>query len=356
LSHHLEQERIAFALGGLAGNNAHGAGFLQAALEHNLRPCYISCTSGQILWVYRYLLSAHHKAESLADMLAKDIEDLAPFHQPDADLVHMALRGKPGVLRLASYEVALDTYKNMLSAFVDMAHNWGRTFYLKSFLETLPARTLVPLFPEEFFSRISDVFNDSKTCLLFNSYEPRQGLEYVHLNDAARDALGLRPGDRKSYRSRTIYKDTTPQYVRDGLWLYQYGFGDKFSAIDGAYYRQIILSELSKATRIFIARPINKKWLGELPGNMLALEDMKTEIAFNGTYHAERDRILLVNKWIDDGKLDPADFHKIDLYELEIETQESFFDYVFERMDMFDAAREQASRAFRGAIEPITAK
>ena len=46
---------IGFALGGLAGNNAHGAGFLQAALDTRVTPEMISCTSGQLLWVWYYL-------------------------------------------------------------------------------------------------------------------------------------------------------------------------------------------------------------------------------------------------------------------------------------------------------------
>ena len=43
-----EEISVAFAMGGLAGNNAHGAGFLQAALERRIQPKMISCTSGQI--------------------------------------------------------------------------------------------------------------------------------------------------------------------------------------------------------------------------------------------------------------------------------------------------------------------
>lgn len=342
---------VAFALGGLAGNNAHGAGFLQAALDHGVKPDLLSCTSGQLRWVYLYLC-ALQGAGSLREELAKDIAGLELFHQPDADLVHLALHGRPGVFRLASYELALDTYKNMLTAFVDMAHNWGRTFYFKEFLGTLPARTLVPQFEDTFFSKISDALVGSDIAILFNSYDPRQGIEYVHLNPEAQRRLGLSPGERKSYRPRTIYRDTTPQYVRDGLWLYQYGFGEGFTSIDGAYYRQIILSELSDADRIYVARPINNKWVGELPSSMLELEDMKTEITFNGTYHTERDRLLLVNKWIRAGVLDAEAYHPIDLYELEIETQASFFDYIFEKMPTFTAAHELAARAFSGAIQP----
>ena len=80
--------RVAFALGGLAGNNAHGAGFLQAALDENVRPNLISCTTGQILWVARYLdalkLGLHHRnVNILRDDLARDVAELEKFHQPD---------------------------------------------------------------------------------------------------------------------------------------------------------------------------------------------------------------------------------------------------------------------------------
>ena len=55
-------KNIAFALGGLAGNNAHGAGFLQAAIDAEIEPGMISFSSGQILWVFRYLQEKKEKA------------------------------------------------------------------------------------------------------------------------------------------------------------------------------------------------------------------------------------------------------------------------------------------------------
>ncbi len=348
-----ETVNMAFALGGLAGNNAFGAGFLEAALDHQVTPSLMSCSSGQIYWVYRYLQARDHAGEPLSDILAREIEEMQPFHQPDADLARLILLGYDKRLRPATYEVAIDSLKNLLGTFVDIAHGRGGRFYLKQLFEILPARTLVPLFSDAEFDRICEVFNQSPTAILFNSYDPRQGIEYVHLNPAARKLLGLQPGDKKTYRSRTIYRDITATYVRDGLWLYQYGFADMRSAIDGAYYRQIILSELANAERIFVVRPINEKWLGDLPTSLLALEDLKTELGFNATYHGERDRLLLVNKWLKDGVLPAADFHTIEIFEVDIETQESFFDYVFESMDVFTAAREKAARAFNEELQPM---
>jgi hypothetical protein len=46
-------------------------------------------------------------------------------------------------------------------------------------------------------------------------------------------------------RTRTLYKDIKPQYVRDALWIYQYGFEDN-SMLDGALR---LIPERPAATR-----------------------------------------------------------------------------------------------------------
>lgn len=76
-------EGVAFALGGLAGNNGHGAGFLQAALETGVRPEMISCTSGQLLWVWHYLQlldsgGGSAKTDSLQVRFADKLNELGP--------------------------------------------------------------------------------------------------------------------------------------------------------------------------------------------------------------------------------------------------------------------------------------
>lgn len=349
------ETEVAFALGGLAGNNAHGAGFLQAALEGGVHPRMISCTSGQIYWVWRYL-QALAGGESLETHLAEQIETLQPFGQRDADLMHMALFGKSGVFRPSLFEWPFDVMQNLARSLDAVSRAGGEVFWLKEMMSLTPARTLVPLFPDSFFEQIAQAFNDTGIGILFNAYDPREGIEYVHANPSALAQLGIAPGGRKSWRSRTIYTKITAQAVRDGLWLYEYGFegGQEggFGALDGAYYRPVLLSELSCARTIHVVRPVNRKWLGPLPDSKLSLEDMKTEVAFNGIYAAERDRMLMVNRWIAAGILRDPRFAPIEIYEIEIETQRSFFDYVFESMEVFENAREQGREAFSGGLAP----
>jgi hypothetical protein len=340
------QRPIAFALGGLAGNNAFGAGFLEAARTQGINPSMISCTSGQIFWVYKYLQCRHEKV-SLREVLLEEIAKVATTGNINADMAAVALWGRPGVFRPAYLEYATDLLGNSLQAWQHIVASGGNTFLLQEALQTLPGRVLVPLFPKAFFAKISKAFNTSKIGIAFNSYNPLDGCEYVHLNQAARDLLTEKSKRKNAYdkgqpsrhRERTTYDDITPETVRDGLWIYQYGFDQKHGCfLDGAYYRQIMLAELVYATDIFVVRPISYRWIGPLPTSQIAIEDLKTEVGFNGTYAGERHQIYLINSLVERGDLSPEKYHHIRLHEIEIAQQRGFMDYVFEDLEVFDEA------------------
>jgi hypothetical protein len=218
-------------------------------------------------------------------------------------------------------------------------------------MRNFPARYLIPEFPHSFFQEISDTFNACPIAIVFNSYDPVQGTEIVHVNPPARKRLGIAPGSHRKYRDRTIYKDITPGYVRDALWLYAYGFEGDFGAVDGCYYRPIMLSELTDADDIFVARPLNKKWVHDLPTSYIESEDLKTEVGLNGSYIGEREKILVVNKLRDENPALRNKYRHIRLFEIELgdEVQRGFYDYVFEDMDVFDAAYAQAMQRFAAA-------
>ncbi len=343
---------IAFALGGLAGNNAFGAGFLQAALECKIKPDLISCSSGQIFWAWQYL-KALPTGKSLEQEFADEIERAYPYPTKDLNWLNLLTFGINNVLSPVSpMSYWTDTYKNILDSFANIQKdikrkNFKDIFWFKEFSSWLPARTLVPARPDEMFQEMSDTFNRSEIAIAFNSYAPLQGEEYVHLNPAAREALKIGYNDEKAYRKGTFYRTITSQEVQDALWLYQYGFPAGRTNLDGAYYRQILLSELVKADKIFVVRPINQKWLGELPNDFIGLRDLETEISFNGTYIGEKDKIELINDLLKRGKLSPDDYHQIDLHEIELASQREFFDYVFESPIVFQEAYNAANKIFR---------
>lgn len=362
---------IGFAVGGLGGNNAFGAGFLQAALDKDIQPEMITCTSGQILWVSKYIEAfSARKSVPPGDCLRKEmekfIESTEPYHFHDLDLWHMGLHGKEGMMRTAFPEIFLDTMKNTISAFERVLQQGRKAFLTRELMSEWPVRWLVPRFPDEFFSNISDVFNNCKDIgIAFNSFDPAEGMEIVHLNEQAKNQLNKQAGEKSSHRSRTIYKDITPQYVRNGLWLFQYGFDD-CSIIDGCYFRGVMLSEAAVARKVFVSRPINYKWIGKLPTNYIENEDLKTEISFNGSYQGERDKIMLVNSLLgtdlgkcgsepalpdaEKGKSRPEGvmkkYHEVKLCEVEMDTQRGFFDYVFEDINVFDRSRQRSAAKF----------
>jgi len=353
-----EPMTVAFAMGGLAGNNAHGAGFLQAALDRGVEPGMISCTSGQILWVSRYFQVKNGQAGAdLKEMLRKDIREVNPTGNVNVALAGLALFGKPGVFAPARSEYVRDMASNAWKSWRRVSTGPQRASVAQAWLELFPCRVLIPDFSEDFFGNIADTFCNATVGIAFNSYNPRSGEEHVYLNERARELLHEKsrsgeskydPGRRSDYRDRTIYQDIDAEAVRDGLWLYQYGFDRKESGfVDGAYFRGVILSELTVARRIFCVRPINHRWHGHLPRSYPELEDLKTEIGFDGSYCGERYQIELINKLLDelnaakDGK-----YHHIDLQEIEIRKPRGYFDYVFENEEVFTDAYEDAMKCF----------
>jgi hypothetical protein len=358
--------KIAFALGGLAGNNAHGAGFLEAALEKRVEPTMLSFTSGQILWVARYLACRKAGTTGLRALLAEDIEQIRAFHSADLDLAKLSLFGKPGVFRPAGSAYVADIWRNATLSLRHLLLDQRDQFIARRLLEVLPCRLLAPDFPDSFFDQISDAFNaEEKIGLVFNSYNPHDGCERVYLNEQARRLLGHKSGNPRqykagaasSYRKRTVYEAITPEAVRDALWLYQYGFnGESGDFLDGAYFRQIILSELTYADTIYVVRPLFYHWSGDLPQNWPEMEDLKTKVGFNGCYAGERHQIELVNKFLkaeafkqgSDGK---SKYHHIHLEEIEMKKARGFFGYVFEDLAVFDDAFETAVKKLKAATK-----
>jgi hypothetical protein len=361
------ERTVAFALGGLAGNNAHGAGFLYGAARHHLEPRMISCTSGQIYWVYRYL-QARQDGSDLREVFRKELEELNQFHNVNLDYARLALFGKPGIFRPASIEYPQDLLINAMKAYVDTLVHAGNVFQLEELLHVFPGRLLVPQFTEEFLTGISHTLNTTGIGIAFNSYSPAEGLEYVFLNDEARELLSpsgrsYQRGQKSHVRGDTTYQAITPESVRDALWIYEYGFDKESKFVDGAYYRQIMLSELTVADTIYVARPINRRWLGEtagtgtggakssadLPRSYIGIQDLKTVVNFNGSYIGEKAQIELINKIVHDRAADRSEhpdvaaglletYHPIALVEVEIQRPRGFFDFVFESLDVFDDA------------------
>lgn len=358
-----KQQKLAFALGGLAGNNAHGAGFLQAALDQHIKPCMISCTSGQIRWVYHYLnaLQAGAAATSLRTIFAQELKGVNRTGNLNTDVALMAVMGKKGVFRPSYEYMFTDFLRNASEAMGAVVRNQGRVLVADQLLSLMPGRTLVPDTDEQVFTDMAALFNASDIGIVFNAYNPEQGEEYVYLNPKAMQQLHD-PANPENYkkdrcsehRPYRYYKAVDAQAIKDALWLYQYGFYDKATQfVDGAYFRDVMLAELVAADLIYSVRPINHKWLGgELPRTYQGIEDLKTEVGFNGAYSAERDQIMLINKLLQKKYLDASKgrgFHHIKLVEVEIEVQRGYFEYMLESQEVFDRANDQARKVFTTA-------
>lgn len=324
---------VGFALGGLGGFNAYGVGFLQAARALGIKPDIITCTSGMIGWVAEWL-----EGKDLWPGLERQIAEGNKFPPPFdwMNSIWMSMFGDPGIFRPAVPEYWLRWMSP--TSRIDT----------KTLLDRLyPAQMYVPTRPPEDFSHIAHVMNHSDTPVVFNSFHPKSGMGYLHINDAACAFLKAKYGETGGPEK---YRRITPEAVRGALWLYMYGFSHQdnpYGLVDGAYNRQIIVRELHACDRLYAARPLNTRWIGHLPENGFETQDFTTELWLNSAYAAEVAGIDQINHLIEHGKLNVDEFHKVKLIPVEIPHQDGFFRYFVERETIYQHAYEQATKAFQ---------
>ncbi len=338
---------IAFAMGGLAGNNFHGLGFLHAVLERSLTPDMISCTSGQIDIVWKYLLAKNGRLRERYGV--DDLESLGKVYMKRAEIrPKLAL---PHVLDDVP-QLALASLKHITDVKSMCESPFG--YIMNVTVNSVPARLLAPKIAEGVLESMCDDFNNEQSvAIAFNSYDPQAGRETVHLNPCAQDLLNRRVPKKSSFRNTqghaTFYAPINAEGLLNALWIYEYGFAERTS-IDGAYFRMVMLAELSRVRSIVVVRPIQGRWMDQWPVTYGEREDLKTEVSFNSAYLGERLRIELVNRLLKQRGLKRKfarreGYHHIDLYEFEPRTPQPFLAYFAEDSRVFREACEDA-RAF----------
>lgn len=328
-----EGGRIAFALGGLGGGNAFGAGFLAAARERSIRPHAITCTSGMIVWTAHFLAG-----DDLREKLRAHIAEMpkAPDSLPFGNQLMLA-KGLPGVFRPATQEY------------------WERWSFLSPFTEPkdwadrlLPAQTWVPTRTPAYFAFIAETLAASEVAILFNAFCPPSGQEVLFLNDAACGMLGVSYFDQTP---ETLYMPISAEGVEAALHLYSYGYERTYfdmHLIDGAYHRQFILNELIdltapvRAETIWVVRPQNSRWMGEMPKNYFEQRHMETEIGMNSSYSMQVARVDRINRALREGKLSDPAIRPIRLEPFQFTGKREFSDYFIESEEVFNSAYHRA--------------
>jgi len=340
-AHVQQRPPTAFALAGLGGSNAHGAGFLSAAQtlqrqreaaappgggrpgpgrvtaqeqerarRHVLPELeFVSCTSGAIAAVLTYLKGDDVRADTERRIEAVLRASRLPRNAWADDwrgLVVTLLTGVPGVFGpwVEAYRKHLGRrlrgFLDPRSPFFGAVPTTPEEFYDL----WLPATTFVPKRPDSFFAEAADVFTDPRlgVGVALNSFDPTTGIEQLYVNDAALHRIAEHYDPLCDYgrtHRRTVYRPITAEGVRAALWLIGYGFSDDRldpeQLVDGAYARSIILNELTGAERIYAVKPVNDRWLGRLPQNALEVADMQTEFWWESSYREQARLIETIN-------------------------------------------------------------
>ncbi|SFG29443.1 hypothetical protein SAMN05518801_11450 [Novosphingobium sp. CF614] len=344
----MAQTKIAFALAGLGGFNAHGAGFLQAARDNDVVPDLVTATSGQIVVLEAYL---------------REVPDLK------AGLIDPSIEGNP----LAQLQIALFGYDGVFEPALSDAVarllkppylGLGFDFFADRFL---PAQIYRPSRTAATIKRIKDTFNGHEIGVVFNAYDPSTGRGKLYGNNAARqrmkqkssvpvleDQRSADPRAGKQGADEEVIHKIDEQAIEAALWLSLYGFaGMPGGLIDGAYHRSCILSELHNFEDVFVCRPLANGWCkDQLPQNYFDVQDWNTEMWFSASYKAEADAMKRINRLVNRGAFKPeAGMTEVRLWEVEPDTPAGYFNYFIERNSVFDEARRKGTEKFRQAAE-----
>ena len=328
---------VAMALGGLGGFNAHDAGVLAAAHECGLKPDIITCTSGAIFWTHQFLTNP-------GGIRAEVVQQSAALR--GANALEVAVLGFPGVFRPA------------------YASYWRRWFALpagppfRDLLDRLvPAQVYEPTRPKTFFTQVAADFNGATTPVMFNAYAVHSGRELVFCNQAAFGFLGLspaqvRPHDIPGEDMSTEYRPIDADAVRSALWLSLYGFSNRYqgeTAIDGAYQRQLIMSELTSCNVIYAIKPQASAWQASPPGNYFEVQDFNTEMWINASFAAEVAGLRAARRDDPRGpiRIEPITIHR----------PLGYFNYFVEKLPNYTEGYEQAKQVFQRDVAgtPVTA-
>lgn len=330
------RSRSAIALGGLAGNNAHGAGFLEALRRSGKMPQMVTCTSGQILHVAKWL-----QGVDMAAFFEKSMQQTQPFgNWLDANLIYKQVSANSQVIRPATQEFPYDVLHAVTRSWFKAWTDPKNFSVFRELYNVVPARSLVPAFPADFYSGIAEALNDTEVGVAFNAYNFEDGHEYVYMNKAALKLTGKTLG-RHSAKSWIEYQPITAATAEQALYLYQYGFKTSTQTVDGAYCRDVILSEVpsenNEIDRIAAVRPQPDNWLGGPPLSNVELQSLQTQVGFNATYIGERERIRLMNRLSGQLKWDTQP-RRVSILELPLAEPRTWWDYVVESEQIFRSA------------------
>ena len=325
---------VAMALGGVGGFNDHDAGVLSAAHDCGLAPDIITCTSGALFWTHLYLTDP--------GSIRAEVERQAAAVS-GATALQVAVLGDPGVFRPA--------YASYLARWFTPPSGPP----VRALLDRLfPAQLYQPTLSREFFAQVAADLSQASTPVAFNAYAISSGHELVFCNQAAFGFLGLSPGHTRPHDIPgddivTEYRSIDADAVRAALWLTLYGFGNRYQgeiAIDGAYHRQLIMSELTCCDVIYAIKPQASAWRARPPGNYFEVQDFVTEMSLNASFAAEVAGLRAARQGDPRGPItiEPITLHR----------PLGYFNYFVEKLRNYTEGYEQASRRFRRDPADVT--
>ena len=187
-------------------------GFLQAARQLGVTPDIITCTSGMIAWLAKWL-----EDDDLEPLILEKCEQDTRF-PPSLGFLNMlsvALFGSSGISR-----PALGEYVTRLLSPMKVREELSEQLLDR----LLPAQVWVPARSLGEVEHIAYVLDKSPIPVAFNTVHLRSGRPYLHINHAAREFLQVTGKDIGEVGGPQKYTPISTETVGGALWLFFYGF------------------------------------------------------------------------------------------------------------------------------------
>lgn len=320
------------ALGGIGGFNAHDAGVLSALYDSAIVPDIITCTSGAIFWTHEFLV----RPEQIREEVERQVEAVE-----GANALAVALLGDPGI-----FAPAYQQY------WMRWLQPWKTLSWKELFDRLLPAQIYEPKRRPQDFVAMADVFNHSTIPIVFNAFAISRGRELLFCNPPAFDFLGVTAGHSRS--ARLLEDEITTEYrpidagaVEAALWLVLYGLEHQYEGeivVDGAYHRQLIISELSMCDIIYAVKPQSDAWHGAPPSNHFEVQNFNTEMWFNSSFAAEVASLRRTGR--PDARIE----------RITMDRPLGFFNFFVEKLENYTDGYEKARKIFerdRDTMHPL---
>lgn len=319
---------FSLAIQGIFGRNFFGAGVLNSFKTKGIKPKIISAAAGALYSVYLYLDDNKNSLNYLKK-LDDGVSDEFSFFS-------MLFFGSGTMKRINGFDY-MKHYLNM--SLYDQLNPWKA---VPSIMYNPPENEL------ELAEAVFNVLNKADLGVISNAYEYSTGKTVIYLNPAANQMLQGTPYCLGDTGGQELPMFVSRLFSVRGVCacLHAIEFGEPFDdQYEGAYQHNPLIAPLKICNHLVIVPvvPLTKP-ISKISSFTDAIS-FKMKMMFSNSIHSELNNIYLINRLLQEKKINEDKFHYITIDIIEPSRDAAFLDYFHcYNKDLFIDGMRQAEK------------